>query len=96
VNVRWSESAAKDRADIVDYIAIDNPRAALKMDELFREAAVNLGHFPALGHTGKIPGTRELLPHESYRLVYEVSDATDTVRILALVHTARQWPPLDK
>jgi plasmid stabilization system protein ParE len=36
------------------------------------------------------PGTRELIPHESYRLVYEVEG--DTVWILALVHTARMWP----
>jgi toxin ParE1/3/4 len=45
-----------------------------------------------LGHIGRVPGTRELIPHESYRLVYEVE--ADTVWILALVHTARQWPPM--
>lgn len=44
-----------------------------------------------MGRRGQIPGTRELIPHESYRLVYEVQ--ADTVRILALVHTARLWPP---
>lgn len=45
-----------------------------------------------LGRPGKIPGTRELIPHENYRLVYEVQD--DTVWVLALIHTARQWPPM--
>lgn len=44
-----------------------------------------------LGKAGAIPGTRELIPHESYRLVYEISG--DTVWILTLVHTARRWPP---
>lgn len=44
-----------------------------------------------MGRPGQIPGTRELIPHESYRLVYEV--LADTVWILALVHTARPWPP---
>lgn len=39
----------------------------------------------------QIAGTRELIPHESYRLVYEVQ--ADAVWILALVHTARLWPP---
>jgi plasmid stabilization system protein ParE len=43
-----------------------------------------------MGRTGLVPGTRELIPHESYRLVYEVEG--DTVWILALVHTARMWP----
>jgi addiction module RelE/StbE family toxin len=93
VKVRWGAKAEKDRDEIVDYIAVDNPRAAHKMDELFSEAASNLAAFPRLGHVGKIPGTRELIPHESYRLVYEVDDATETVRVIALVHTARRWPP---
>ena len=44
-----------------------------------------------MGRPGQIPGTRELIPHESYRLVYEVQ--ADTVWILALAHTARLWPP---
>lgn len=75
-----------------DYIAADNPSAAIRMDQLFSDAAAKLARFPTLGCTGKIPGTRELIPHESYRLVYEVEG--DTVWVLALVHTARQWPPV--
>ena len=60
------------------------------MDELFSDATARLTEYPNLGKPGKIPGTRELIPHESYRLVYEVSG--DTVWILTLVHTARRWP----
>ena len=75
-----------------DYIAADNPRAAARMDELFSDAATKLTVHPMLGRRGKIPGTRELIPHESYRLVYEIDD--ETVWILALVHTARQWSPV--
>jgi plasmid stabilization system protein ParE len=61
------------------------------MDELFAEAADRLAEHPYLGKAGLISGTRELIPHESYRLVYEVQD--NTVWILTLVHTARMWPP---
>lgn len=74
-----------------DYIAADNPRAASRMDELFSDAAAQLAAHPMLGRPGKIPGTRELVPHESYRLVYEIEG--ETVWILTLVHTARRWPP---
>ena len=84
-------AAKQDRNDAVSHIAADNPRAAAKMDELFDLAAVRLAKRPQMGRLGKIPGTRELIPHESYRLVYEIED--DTVLILALVHTSRQWPP---
>jgi toxin ParE1/3/4 len=92
VKVIWTPEAEQDRADVLDYIAADNPQAAIRIDELFGEAAERLGGFPFLGGAGRITGTRELIPHESYRLVYEVE--ADTVWILALVHTARQWPPV--
>ncbi len=62
------------------------------MDALFSDAATRLADHPKLGKSGKIPGTRELIPHESYRLVYEIDG--ETVWLLALVHTARQWPPV--
>jgi len=93
VKVIWTPQAQQDRADIWDYIAADNPRAALRMDLLFSDAAARLAAYPKMGKGGRIAGTRELIPHESYRLVYEI-DGT-TVWVLALVHTARQWPPLE-
>jgi addiction module RelE/StbE family toxin len=62
------------------------------MDELFSDAAARLVDHPKLGRSGALQGTRELIPHESYRLVYEITD--DTIWVLALVHTARQWPLL--
>ncbi|WP_292193740.1 type II toxin-antitoxin system RelE/ParE family toxin [Mesorhizobium sp.] len=46
------------------------------MDQLFSDAVAELADFPRLGRTGKIRGTRELNPHESYRLVYEVEGET--------------------
>ena len=91
MRVVWASAAEQDRADIIDYISQDNPLAAIRMDELFAEAADRLAEHPHFGKAGLISGTRELIPHESCRLVYEVQD--NTVWILALVHTARMWPP---
>lgn len=90
MKVIWTPEALQDRADVWDYIAADNPRAAVRMDELFSNAAAMLADHPKLGRPGKSHGTRELVPHESYRLVYEISG--ETIWMLALVHTARQWP----
>ena len=91
--VVWAPEAQQDRTDVWDYIAADNPRAAARMDELFNEAAIRLAQHPHRGKPGRIPGTRELIPHESYRLVYEID--AETVWILTLVHTTRQPPPGD-
>ena len=90
MRVVWTPEALQDRVDVWNYIAADNPRTAACMDELFSDSAVRLADHPKLGRPGKIQGTRDLIPHESYRLVYEISGETEWM--LALVHTARQWP----
>lgn len=92
MKVIWTPEAEQDRLDIWDYIATDNPPAAVRMDELFSAAAASLKAFSDKGKLGQIVGTRELIPHENYRLVYQTEN--DAVWILALVHVARMWPPL--
>ncbi|CAE6843283.1 hypothetical protein R75461_07125 [Paraburkholderia nemoris] len=92
MRVVWTPEAEQDRDDVWDYIATDNVAAAARMDELFSDVVAQLADFPLMGRAGKIAGTRELVLHESYRLVYEVEG--ETVWVLALVHTARRWPPI--
>lgn len=89
MKVVWTSEAHHDRADVWDYIAENKPQAAAAIDESFSDAATRLAEYPFMGRSGKIPGTRELLPHESYRLVYEIVGET----VLALIHTSRRWPP---
>ncbi|MBL0028747.1 MAG: type II toxin-antitoxin system RelE/ParE family toxin [Rhodanobacteraceae bacterium] len=90
--VIWTREAEQDRVEIWDFIASNDSRAAVRMDERFSDAASRLAGHPHMGKAGNIAGTRELTPHEHYRLVYEIDG--NTVWVLALVHTARQWPPI--
>lgn len=90
MRVIWTPEALQDRTDIWDYIATDNPRAAARMDELFSDAAAKLVNHPKLGRPGRIAGTRELVVHENYRLIYELDG--ETVWVLVLIHVARKWP----
>lgn len=86
----WTPEAIQDRSDIYDYIEVDNPTAALALDELFSEKASRLVDHPRSGRAGRVPGTLELVAHRHYMLVYEV--VGDLVQVLNVVHTARQWP----
>ena len=92
MKVVWTPEAEQDRAAIFDYLAARDSRAATRIDLLFSEATARLAEFSMLGHLGEIAGTRELTPHRSYRLMYEIVD--DVVWILVLIHTARLWPPM--
>ncbi|WP_338860050.1 type II toxin-antitoxin system RelE/ParE family toxin [Mycetohabitans rhizoxinica] len=82
----------QDREAIYGYIEADNPVAALAIDELFLEKAALLIEHPSLGRLGRAVGTRELVAHRNYIVVYDV--AGDRVRVLNVVHVARQWPPV--
>lgn len=90
MRVFWASAAEQDRVEIFEYIAQDNPIAAVRMDELFGRSAARLAEQALIGRPGVVAGTRELIIHESYRLVYEVDG--DVVWILTLVHTAQLWP----
>ena len=93
MKVRWTPEAEAERLEIGEYIALDNPRAAARMDLLLETAVLKLADFPRIGRPGVIVGTRELILHESYRIVYEIRD--DGIWITSVVHTARQWPPIE-
>ncbi|MFC0269087.1 type II toxin-antitoxin system RelE/ParE family toxin [Kushneria aurantia] len=87
----WTPEAIKDRDDIYDFIEPENPLAALALDELISEKAHWLLHHPEGGKPGRVPATRELVVHPNYILIYEL--ASEQIRILNVVHAARQWPP---
>ena len=87
----WAAEAIADRVDIYDYIEADNPEAAVVLDELFSKAAERLQTHPMLGRAGRVDGTRKLVAHENYILVYDIGG--DKVRVLRVLHSARQWPP---
>jgi len=91
VKLIWTRPAAADRREIRAYIAQDNPAAALFLDELFSKKAALLADNPGMGRPGRLPGTRELVAQRNYILVYDLTG--DWVRVLRVLHAARQWPP---
>lgn len=91
MKVYWTEDAHCDRTEIYEFISQDNPDAAVRLDLSFSIAARRLAEFPLIGRVGGVPGTREVRPHENYRMVYDVEDGA--IFILAVIHVARRWPP---
>ncbi len=89
----WTPEALDDRRAIYDYIEADNPRAALMLDALFSEKVRHLIDHPGLGRIGRITATRELVVHKNYILIYDTT--VEQVRVLRVLHAARQWPPAD-
>ena len=86
----WTLEAIDDRRAIYDYIEADTPSAALALDELFSEKANRPIDHPDLGRLGRVTDTRELVAHQNYILIYDTT--ADLVRVLRVLHAAKQWP----
>lgn len=86
----WRAPAREQLAEIIEFIARDNPAAARVLKERIESVVLPLSQYPYLYPTGRVAGTRELVAHPNYLLVYRVSSAH--VEILAVLHTRRQYP----
>lgn len=87
----WHPLAVNDRGVIFDYIAADNPQAAIDLDEAFEASANSAAANPKLYKVGRKKGTREIVVRPNYIMVYRIVGKTD-VEILRVLHAARQWP----
>lgn len=90
MKLAWTRTAHSDRKVIREHIAQHAPKAALDLDGLISNKASLLIAHPELGRIGRVAGTRELVAHKNYILIYDLTDSM--VRILRILHSARQWP----
>ena len=86
----WTRTARDNRRAIREFIAAGSPSAALNFDALLSMQAQRLLDHPGIGRPGRVQGTRELVAHRHYVLVYDLTP--DAIRVLRVLHTARQWP----
>ena len=90
MRVRWRPLAEADRDGIVDYIAQDNVRAAIELGDTIERRIAELVEQPRLYRAGRVRGTREMVVHPNYVVVYRIK--RDEIEIVRVLHTARQWP----
>lgn len=91
MQVRWTEPAARDLEEIVDFVNKDNETAARTVAMALFDAANGLESMPNRGRVGRIPGTRELVVSSlPYIILYRVTDFA--IHILRIYHGARDWP----
>ncbi|QJD83245.1 type II toxin-antitoxin system RelE/ParE family toxin [Cohnella herbarum] len=91
--IRYLPSAEQDITDIIDYVSLDNPPAALNLLNQFDEAISILAYFPL---SGPVPNDYRLqllnyrmLVVQSYLVFYVVQ--SDFVEIRRVLHTKRKY-----
>lgn len=87
----WLKRAINDRDAQLDYIAQDNPLAAVSQgDRIDAQVDILLQH-PQMGRPGRKAGTRELvISYTPFIVVYRIKG--QRIELLRLLHGAQKWP----
>jgi len=92
LDISWSDRARSDLRKIGEFIAKDNPQAALRWIEKLAQAVDRLATLPTSGRI--VPefqrkDLREVIVH-NYRIVYRIK--TDEVEIVTVFEGHRSFP----
>jgi len=88
--ILWRAAARDELAKIVTSITSNNSPAARRMKALIEDAVRPLAQHPYLFRPGRVAGTRELVAHPNYVIVYRVLD--EAVEIVSVLHARQQYP----
>lgn len=91
--LEWKQQALDDRALILEFIASDNPIAAIDLDDEIENQAEKVLHGRGASRLGRVKGTREIVAHPNYVIVYQ--NIGELMQVLRVLHAAMQWPPKD-
>ena len=91
--VIFAPRCERDLAEIVCYIAKDNPAAAIRFGDTLITKAESLADAPEIG--ALVPGkpTIRFLPVGAYLIIYRRDEKQRVVRILRFWHSARRTRP---
>lgn len=93
MQVKWLKRALQNLADEAEYIAQDDPEATRQVVQRIVDTINLLPDNPALGHPGRIHGTRELVvPNTRYIVPYRARPRLNRIEILRGFHTSRRLP----
>lgn len=88
--IEWRASARNDLANIIGFIAEHDPQAARRMAAVIEASVLPASEHPYLFRTGRVPGTREIVAHPNYIVVYRIT--TSVIEVLTVVHARQQYP----
>ncbi|EUB74299.1 addiction module toxin, RelE/StbE family [Pseudomonas sp. GM41(2012)] len=87
--VEWRPEARAELWQIIDYIGDRHLVAASELYHAIEAATSALPQHPYLYRFGRVPGTREIVVHPNYLVVYRV---TDRIEIVTVLHARQEYP----
>lgn len=88
--VEWRPQASENLLSLLGYIAARNLDAARALADDIEKATSALPEHPYLYRRGRVAGTRELVVHPNYLIVYRVTLAS--IEIINVLHARQKYP----
>jgi addiction module RelE/StbE family toxin len=88
--VEWRPQARENLLSLLSYIAGRNQDAARALAKDIERATSALPDHPYLYRQGRVAGTRELVVHPNYLIVYRVT--LTSIEIISVLHARQKYP----
>ena len=89
MRVEWRPEARAELRVILEYIIERNVAAASELNEAIEAATTALPDHPYLYRMGRVLGTREIVVHPNYLVVYRI---TDWIEVVSVLHARQEYP----
>lgn len=90
MQIVWRPEAQTALIDLISYIAQHDPAASRRMLARIVESVEPARQYPNIGRIGRASGTREIVAHPNYIVIYRVLN--DTVEVVDVLHARQQYP----
>jgi len=88
--IQWRTEAQTDLTRILGYLAERSQQAAFDLYNNIDQVVSQLPQHPYLYRCGRVAGTRELVVHPNYVIVYQIGTAS--IEIISVLHARQQYP----
>lgn len=89
-DVTWRPNARRQLRQLISYIADRDHHAASRLLATIEEAVQLARSFPLAHRAGRSPGTREIVAHPNYIVVYRITDTA--LEVLSVIHARQKYP----
>lgn len=90
LSVVWRKQAKLELLEIIRYIAKESPQSARGLKERLESSVLPLSDHPYLYRHGRIPGTREIVAHPNYIVIYRIT--ADRIEVVNVLHARQEYP----
>ncbi|HGS6999755.1 TPA: type II toxin-antitoxin system RelE/ParE family toxin [Klebsiella pneumoniae] len=88
--VKWTDNAKQSLYALIGFIAEQNPFAAESLLHQIEDSTLPATSHPYIFRSGRVHGTREIVAHPNYVVVYRVQ--AECIEVLDVLHARQEYP----